>query len=294
MSGLGKGLDELLNYIPNDSNSINTDKIEKNNVLVQIPIDKLTRGKYQPRQLFDEESLIELADSIKKQGIIQPIVARKIDDNRYEILAGERRWLGAQKAGLTMVPVVIKNVDDRQAIAISLIENIQRKDLNVIEQSEALKRLVDEFNFTHEQVGEIISKSRSQVSNLLRLNDLNDGVKDFVFKGLMEMGHARTLLSIDKDKQLNVAEYIISKKFNVRETEKYVKKFLENPEIIKETQKIIKTKDQNTVEWENDISKKIGCKQVKIFEQNNGKGKVVLTFSNVDELEKIKNYLKNN
>ena len=176
MAGLGRGLDALLSS-SNKQNLKNND-LTGDDLLVKLPVDALKPGKYQPRQKFDEESLQELTDSIKEQGIIQPIIVRKISDVDYEILAGERRWQAAKRANLSEVPAIIKNVEDKTAIAIAIVENVQRKNLNVIEESTVLKRLTDEFSLTHEEIAKIIGKSRAQVTNLLRLNELESSIKE--------------------------------------------------------------------------------------------------------------------
>src|SRR5664279_725597 len=186
--GLGRGLDALLGDV--------SVKEEKHH-LQTLPIEYMQRGKYQPRKDINPEKLQELADSIKAQGIIQPIVVRQVAYEKYEIVAGERRWRAAQMAGLTQVPVVIKEIDDRAAMAIALIENIQREDLNPLEEAEALRRLLDEFDMTHQHIAEAIGKSRTTVTNLLRLMDLHPDVKKLLLNNQLEMGHARALLSLD-------------------------------------------------------------------------------------------------
>ncbi len=228
--GLGKGLDALLatsslarekQQVADESQSISA---EGN--LAELAISNLQPGVYQPRKEMSKEALEELAASIQSQGIIQPIVVRQLQDNRYEIIAGERRWRAAKQAGLKKVPCVIKNVEDRAAIAMALIENIQREDLNVIEEAQALERLQDEFELTHQQVAEVIGKSRTTVTNLLRLNQLDSDVKQLVEQKKLEMGgHARALLVLESGDQTDVAQVISEKQMTVRQAEQYVKKY---------------------------------------------------------------------
>ena len=205
--GLNRGLDALLGNV---SDKEEFREIGEGHQLHTLPIEYLQRGKYQPRMDMNPEKLQELADSIKAQGIIQPIVVRNIAFEKYEIVAGERRWRAAQLAGLQQVPIVIKEIDDHTAMAIALIENIQREDLNPLEEAEALKRLLEEFEMTHQQVADAIGKSRTTVTNLLRLIDLNLEVKKLLINRQLEMGHARALLSLDSSKQLAVANKLDS------------------------------------------------------------------------------------
>ena len=187
--------------------------------LCLLPVDVIVRGKYQPRVDMHKESLSELADSIRAQGVLQPIVVRRVSDSGYEIIAGERRWRAAQLAGLHEVPVIVRDVEDRAAIAIALIENIQRENLNPMEEAQALDRLIREFELTHEQAAEAVGRSRAAVSNLLRLLDLDDGVKRMVERGELEMGHARALLSLAGSAQLEVARKVVARGLSVRATE---------------------------------------------------------------------------
>ena len=220
--GLGKGLDALLGDTKTilDSNSN-----EKENLKL-IPIDLLQRGKYQPRQDMHNEALDELAQSIRKQGVIQPIVVRPLPGNKYEIIAGERRWRATQIAGLDVIPAVVKDVADDAAIAMSLIENIQRENLNPIEEASALLRLQKEFELTQQQVAEAVGKSRTTVTNLLRLMSLSGSVKRMLEHGDLEMGHARALLSLTGDTQETAARQVVAKSLSVRQTESLVRKIL--------------------------------------------------------------------
>ncbi len=222
--GLGRGLSALLG----NSDVEAMMKPGNDDELRQIDVDLIERGPWQPREHFDEGSLQELADSIATQGVIQPIVVRqKASSNgqkRYEIVAGERRWRASQKAGLSKIPVVIKTFDDQTAAAVSLIENIQRENLNPLEESTALKRLIDEFDMTHQQVADSVARSRASVSNLLRLQDLNPDVKTLLAIRDIEMGHARALLAIDGLEQSRVAKDVARKGLSVRETEALIRK----------------------------------------------------------------------
>ncbi len=271
--GLGRGLDALLGDI---SGSVND---EKHN-LQTLPIEFLQRGKYQPRKDIDPEKLQDLANSIRAQGIVQPVVVRAIGQDKYEIIAGERRWRAAQLAELAEIPVVIKDIDDRTAIAMSLIENIQREDLNPLEESEALKRLGDEFEMTHQQISEAVGKSRATVTNLLRLIDLQPEVKQMLHKGSLEMGHARALLALQGDSQIVAAKKVVAGGLTVRATEKLVKEF-HNPK-----DKIIKTIDPDTERLQQKLSEQLGAK-VAINHQANGKGKLVISYSSLDQLDGV-------
>ncbi|MEI6069248.1 MAG: ParB/RepB/Spo0J family partition protein [Methylococcaceae bacterium] len=275
--GLGRGLDALLGDV--------SAKEEKHH-LQTLHIEYLQRGKYQPRQDINPEKLQELADSIKAQGIIQPIVVRLIAYEKYEIVAGERRWRAAQMAGLTEVPVVIKEIDDRAAMAIALIENIQREDLNPLEEAEALKRLLDEFEMTHQHIAEAIGKSRTTVTNLLRLMDLHPDVKKLLLTNQLEMGHARALLSLDGLKQVALANKVVKEGLTVRTTERLVKESHAEPKIHK-----VKVVDNDTLRLQDDLTAKLGAK-VTIDHKENGSGKLVIAYSSLDELDGIIEQLK--
>jgi len=276
--GLGRGLNALLG----DVDPIEKDKTQN---LQTLPIEFLQRGKYQPRKDMSPEPLKELADSIKAQGIIQPIVVRLVSDDKYEIIAGERRWRAAQLASLQEIPVVIKEIDDRSAMAVALIENIQREDLNALEESEALKRLLDEFEMTHQQVADAVGKSRATVSNLLRLGDLQNEVKILLGKGLLEMGHARALLSLDSEKQIEIANKVVSQSLTVRVVEKIIK----NLGGEKKSEK--KQQDTDTLRLQAELTEKTGAKVV-INHQQNGTGKLVFNYTSLEELEGIISRIK--
>lgn len=255
---------------------------------VELNIDQLKPGQYQPRQQFPQEKLEELADSIRRQGIIQPIVVRSVL-NGYEILAGERRWRAARLAGLQTVPVVVREMSNENAIAVSLIENIQRQDLNAIEQAQALQRLIDNFGLTHEQAADAVGKNRASITNLLRLLKLSDTIQEYVQNGRLEMGHARALLMLGEIDQLKCAKKIIENNLSVRETEKLVKSF-SAPET---EEKIVyqQNADPNIRRLEREISDKLAAK-VSISHQNNGNGKLVIHYNSSDELEGILAHIK--
>ena len=273
--GLGRGLNALLG----DVAPIEKEK-DKNQTPQTLPIEFLQRGKYQPRKDMSPEPLKELADSIRVQGIIQPIIVRLVADDKYEIIAGERRWRAAQQASLQEVPVVIKEIDDRSAMAIALIENIQREDLNALEESEALRRLLDEFEMTHQQVADSVGKSRATVSNLLRLLDLQNEVKTLLGKGLLEMGHARALLALEGEKQIELANKVVSQSLTVRAVEKLIKN------LGSEKKEEVKKQDSDTLRLQAELTEKTGAKVV-INHQQNGKGKLIFNYTSLEELEGI-------
>jgi ParB family chromosome partitioning protein len=288
-SRLGRGLDALLSpNTPNDNvkNSINgvdgSNHIDNvNSELRKIKITQLVAGKYQPRREMSDAGLEELSLSIQSQGIIQPILVRLISDDKYEIIAGERRWRAAKLAQLDVVPCLVKSVPDESAVAIALIENIQREDLNAMEEAIALERLLTEFDLTHQEVALAVGKSRTTVSNLLRLNNLNDDVKVFLENGDIEMGHARALLALDGDIQTSAAHTVATKELTVRDTEALIKK-IQNP--VAEPVKINKTLE--TIELEQGLTDKIGAK-VAINHNKKGKGKLVISYDNLTKLDEI-------
>ncbi|MBA6338273.1 MULTISPECIES: ParB/RepB/Spo0J family partition protein [unclassified Colwellia] len=280
--GLGRGLDALLT-----SNKETDDATQRNlssnqdSELQYLPIEQLQQGKYQPRKDMSAEALEDLSNSILSQGIIQPIVVRNISENNYEIIAGERRWRAAQLAKMDKVPCLIKNVPDEAAIAIALIENIQREDLNAMEEAIALERLLTEFELTHQEVANAVGKSRTTVSNLLRLNNLNEDVKTLLEHGDIEMGHARALLALEKDIQSNAARTVVAKDLTVRETEALIKKIQAPEKVIEE-----KEKDPDTKSLEQNLSERFGS-QVTIAHNKKGKGKLVISYSDLSELDSI-------
>lgn len=289
--GLGKGLDSLLssstvNRKKQVSYDVNAERTQQlvdgaKGALMDINIECLHGGKYQPRRDMSSESLDELANSIHAQGIIQPIVVRETGHQKYEIIAGERRWRAAKIVGLASVPCLIKNVEDDAAIAIALIENIQRENLNAMEEAIAFKRLLEEFDLTHSEVAKAVGKSRTTVSNLLRLNNLDKAVKLFLEQGDIEMGHARALLSLSEEKQLEIAKLTIEKGLNVRETEKLVKKELA-PKLDPKSKNV----DEKLIAIEGGLSEKLGT-FVSLSQSKNGKGKLVISFDASDKLQEI-------
>ncbi|MFC3033240.1 ParB/RepB/Spo0J family partition protein [Pseudoalteromonas fenneropenaei] len=288
--GLGRGLDALLSSAKPSSAPSPTQHLEsvdsehslpQDKTLLTLPVEFLQRGKYQPRKDMSEEALEELASSIRAQGVIQPIVVRPVSENRYEIIAGERRWRAAQLAKLDVVPCIVKDVADEAAVAIALIENIQREDLNAMEEAIALQRLLDEFALTHQQVADAVGKSRTTVTNLLRLNNLNDDVKILLEHGDIEMGHARCLLALEGAQQSQAANTAVAKALTVRETENLVRKLLEPSE-----QKVAKDKDPDVKLLEQQLAENLGAK-VEISYNHKGKGKLVISYASLDELDGI-------
>lgn len=280
--GLGKGLDALLSTSSlareRQQTAINSQALSSNGELTELSVTSLRPGVYQPRKDIQPEALEELAASIESQGIIQPIVVRMVEGGRYEIIAGERRWRAAKKAGLSQVPCLIKRVEDRAAIAMALIENIQREDLNVIEEAQALERLQNEFSLTHQQVADVIGKSRAAVSNILRLNQLENDVKSLVSGNQLDMGHARALLALEGAQQIEIAQHVAHKKLTVRQTEQLVKKCLQPLVEVKNV-----SHDEETQHMSQKLSEMLGAK-VSIVRSNNGKAKVTIS---VEEPEKL-------
>ncbi|HAD30257.1 MAG TPA: chromosome partitioning protein ParB [Methylophaga sp.] len=275
--GLGRGLDALLGDVSQDENNLNDS-------LQHFPLDMIQPGKYQPRMDMSQESLEELADSIRSQGLVQPIVVRPIDGGHYEIIAGERRWRASKLAGLESVPVLIKDVSDRNAIAMALIENIQRENLNPMEEANALHRLREEFELTHQQTAEAVGKSRATISNLLRLRNLNDDVKKLLENCDLEMGHARTLLALEGESQSEAALQIVEKGLSVRETEQLIRRLLKPSTADK--QEVPQPSLEEIERIEQRIADKLG-KGFSIKHRPNGKGKLVFDYSNVDELKRL-------
>ncbi len=277
--GLGRGLNALLGDV--EPVIATADKKEQPSQV--LPIEFLQRGKFQPRKDMDPKKLRELADSIIAQGIIQPIVVRNIGEDKYEIIAGERRWRAAQLAELTEVPVLVRELDDQAVMAIALIENIQREDLNPLEEAEALRRLLDEFGLTHQQIASAVGKSRTTISNLLRLLDLDGEVKTLLAKGLLEMGHARAILSLEVKQQREVAAKIVNQGLTVRQVEKLVKD-IQQPGVQEKPAKA--SKDPDILRLEQDLTARTGAK-VNIKHRNGGKGELVITYTSLEELEGI-------
>ena len=292
--GLGRGLDALLGASnaakPAEADMgqgvIAPDASAADNALKKLPVDLIQRGKYQPRKDIEPESLQELADSIKVQGVMQPIVVRPVSDRKYEIIAGERRWRATQLAGLDNIPAVIRDVSDEAAIAMALIENIQREDLNPIEEAASLQRLQQEFDLTQQEVASAIGKSRSTVANLLRLMTLREDVRRLVEHGDLEMGHARALLGLEGNEQSHAARSVVGKGLSVRQTEALVRNLLAK----KDEPAPDKTIDPNIRHLQDDLSQRLGAR-VQIKHSAKGKGKVVLAYNSLDELDGILSHI---
>jgi ParB family chromosome partitioning protein len=276
--GLGRGLDALLG---------GTSKTRNEDELAQLAVSSLRPGKYQPRTRMDEASLGELAESIRARGVIQPIVVRPVGENQYEILAGERRWRAARMANLDRIPAVIREVPDEAALGIGLIENIQREDLNPIEEAAGLKRLIDEFSLTHEEVARAIGRSRAGVTNLLRLLELAPPVQAMVQDGRIDMGHARALLALSRARQVEVAQQIADKGLSVRETERLVQAAQAAPKAAPHAPKL----DADTRRLQEELSETLGA-SVKLKPRRAGKGSVVIDYASLDELQGLLARLK--
>ncbi|HGO5293386.1 TPA: ParB/RepB/Spo0J family partition protein [Photobacterium damselae subsp. damselae] len=283
--GLGKGLDALFATssvaLAKQQAANQAQTLSNDGALRELAVSQLQSGKYQPRKDMADEALAELTESIRAQGIIQPIIVRELTNTHFEIIAGERRWRAARQAGLKQVPCIVKSVDDRATMAIALIENIQREDLNVMEEAQALERLQSEFSLTHQQLAQAVGKSRTAVSNLLRLNQLATEVKHLIETKQIEMGHARALLALPTEQQLAIAQIVVSKALTVRETEALVKKQLE-PQV--EAKKV--TRNPAVEAIENRLSEQFGT-PVAISKQKNGKGKIVISFDQDHKLQQI-------
>ena len=292
-TGLGRGLEALLGpTVPAASAHSRSDLDSAGDGLKTLPVDLLVRGTYQPRHDMHLESLEDLAQSIRAQGVIQPIIVRPLPERdpggapRYEIVAGERRWRAAQMAGLQSIPVVIREIPDSSAIAMALIENIQRENLNPLEEALALRRLIDEFGLTHEEAAEAIGRSRVAVSNLLRLMQLGEVARDLLQKRSIEMGHARALLGLtDLKMQGEVARLVATKGLSVRETERLTKRMLEGPSR-PGAETPDRSKDPDVRRLETELADKLGA-QVLIQQGRGGKGKLVVAYNSLDELEGI-------
>ena len=279
--GLGRGLDALLGG--EAALAIVSGQPGADGELRQIPLDQMQRGKYQPRRDMHEEALKELAESIKKQGVVQPIVVRPLGEGRYEIIAGERRWRAAQMAGLEKLPAVVRDVPDKTAIAMALIENIQRADLNPLEEAEAMQRLIAEFNVTHQEAAEAVGRSRAAVTNLLRLLELSREVQELVRQGALEMGHARALLALKGPAQTDAARRVVDRGLTVRDTEQLVRNRLKEAGETRAPQG--KKVDPNVSRLERSLSEKLGAK---VVVEGKGKGgKLVIHYSSLDELDGI-------
>ena len=290
---LGRGLDALLSKPVAETASLAGSR--EDGPLKDIPVDLLQRGQYQPRLDIRQDSLEELAASIRVQGVVQPIVARPIgkagDSQRYEIVAGERRWRAAQMAGLEAIPAIVRDLPDEAAIALALIENIQREDLNPLEEARALDRLIREFDLTHGEAAEAVGRSRASVSNLLRLLDLSDKVKPMLESRQIEMGHARALLSItDGVQQYDAARQVVRKGLSVRETERLVRRMLEGAAGKAAGKKAV-SPNADIRRLEVEVSEKLGAK-VSLQHSKKGSGKLVISYNTLDELDGILKHIR--
>ena len=275
--GLGRGLDALLAGTADDT--------PQGESLQTLSVDRIRAGKYQPRTKMDAASLAELALSIREQGVMQPILVRPVDGGRFEIVAGERRWRAAQQAGLREIPALVKNVPDQSALAVALIENIQREDLNPLEEARGLQRLIDEFGLTHDAAAKAVGRSRSAVSNLLRLNALAPPVQEYLLGGGLEMGHARALLALPVTQQSSAAARVVNAGLSVRETERLVNALL-NPAKRAARRKAKPAYDADTARLENDIAERLGA-VVHIEPGRQGAGRIVIRYSTLEQLDGI-------
>ncbi len=274
LKGLGRGLDALL---ADNDGAANAESAQR-----MLDVTQLQPGKYQPRSYMDDTALQTLADSIKSQGIMQPILVREVGLDKFEIIAGERRWRASQLAGLSEVPVLVRDIADESALAMALIENIQREDLNPLEEAQGIKRLIDEFAMTHEKAAEAVGRSRVAVSNLLRLLSLSAPVQDLLMHNKLDMGHARALIGLDAAQQIMLANKIISQHLSVREVESMVKKLGTEAKYIQQKTTI----NRDVLALQNTLSEKIGA-VVSIAAKSNGAGMLKISYSNLDQLDDI-------
>jgi len=273
LKGLGRGLDALLSG----------DEERADDALTELPVGLLKPGRFQPRTRMDPQSIAELADSIKAQGLIQPILVRPIENGKYEIIAGERRWRASQLAGLTRIPVVIRAVPDKSALAMALIENIQREDLNPLEEATGIQRLVDEFDMTHDAAAQAVGRSRSAVTNLLRLLNLSKAVQDLLMQGKIEMGHARALLAVSGSRQAELAHQIISRSLSVREAEHLVGQ----AEVTsRKVSRVQQRKDRDLLALEEELSEILGT-AVTVQTIRGGRGKLTIHYASLDQLDNV-------
>ena len=281
--GLGRGLDALLGG-SGSAAALGGGAVGRPIAEVQqLPLDMIQRGIYQPRLQMDDEALASLAASIRERGVLQPIVVRPITDGRFEIIAGERRWRASQQAGLSDVPVIVREVDDEGALAIALIENIQRENLNAMEEAVALKRLADEFGLTHARVAEAVGRSRAAVSNLMRLLDLNDDVRGLVESGALGMGHARALLAISGPRQSQAASEVVARGLSARDTEALVKRILSASSSSRRSHSAV---DPDVQRLERELKERLGAR-VEIKARSRGRGALVIHYTSLDELDGI-------
>ena len=287
---LGKGLDALMgDYGSGDSDELSTEGTElaQDRQILDVPVEFLQRGKYQPRRDLDRDTLDELALSIAAQGVMQPIVVRAISRDRYEIIAGERRWRATQQVGLPTIPAIVRDIDDKTAIAMALIENIQRENLNPMEESWALMRLQDEFNLTQQQVAESVGKSRSAITNLMRLTNLEPRVQELLERRDLDLGHAKCLLALQGETQIEAAYLVSDGRLSVRQTEVLVKRLQSRGE----EKPPAKVEQPDIDRLERELSERLGA-GVSIKHNSNGRGKLIVGYNSVDELEGILAHVK--
>jgi ParB family chromosome partitioning protein len=289
--GLGRGLNALLREANNETTSADSTEaaqaLSGYATLKRLPVERIQRGQYQPRRDIEPEALEELAESIKAQGVMQPIIVREIGPHKYEIIAGERRWRATQLAGLDTIPALVRELSDETALAMALIENIQREDLNAMEEAIALHRLQTEFELTQQEIATAVGKSRSTVANFLRLMSLPKETQVLLERGDIEMGHAKALLGLPQDQQAAAARWVVAKGLTVRETEAYVSRLLEGDQ--NDSAKL--PKDPNIKALETELASKLGAK-VQIQHGRKGKGKLVLAYNSLDELDGILAHIK--
>lgn len=284
---LGRGLDKLLSAPPHpiaeENFSASVLEIANESELRYLPIEQIQPGLYQPRKEMDLDALEELSNSIRSQGILQPVVVRPLENHCYELIAGERRWRAAQMAELQKIPAIVKIVTDEDTFAMALIENIQRENLNPMEEAFAISRLIEEFSMTHQKVAQVLGKSRASVSNLLRLMTLTREVKDFLSRGDLELGHAKVLLALEGAEQIHAAKMVIAKGLSVRETETFLKKLRSSA---LQFYSATRTIDPDIRQLQLKLTEKLGS-AVKIQHNNKGKGKLVISYNNLEELDEI-------
>ncbi len=282
---LGKGLDALISDLATgdafDEESLVETKASRHSIK-ELPVEFLERGEYQPRRNFDPVTLTELSDSIARQGVMQPVIVREIASNRYEIIAGERRWRAAHQAGLKNIPAIVRQIDDQSAVAMTLIENIQREDLNAIEESRALIRLQNDFNLTQQQIANNVGKSRSAITNLMRLAKLEKSVQELVERGNLELGHAKCLLSVEGSLQIEAAQVVVRDGLSVRKTEMLIKRLKKKEQGIKSEV----PRSADILSLETKLSDQLGA-SVKIKHLRSGGGSLVVKYNDIDELEGI-------
>ena len=283
--GLGRGLDALLGAATRSETAPEPPAVE---ILRQVPVEWIERGRYQPRQDLREDTLQELAESIRAQGVVQPVLVRPLGGDRYELIAGERRWRAAQLAGLREVPAVIRDLPDRAAIAVALIENIQREDLNPLEEAAALHRLIVEFELTHQQAAEAVGRSRAAVSNLLRLLDLTEDVQGLVRERKLDMGHARALLPLSPALQREAAHQVLLRGLSARETEQLVRRLQQDEPAELSPAKSL---DPDIRLLQDDLSQRLGAR-VRLRHGASGKGSMVIHYNTLDELDGILSRVK--